>query len=197
MTPKQFDKAVLKLFGPLLQEHGFTSEGSRYCTFHRKASDEVYHFISPNPMRGGTRYRVMVFPASPVLDPLFAEQFPDDLGIPSDSYSYLSERGVGLDQVQFNCKSEENFVNRFDKTVRNLLTEKAIRYLDQFRSVEDMIPVIKHRFFLGTALHYVGRVAEARPLLEQERERLTAGGSSERVVTASIERINELLQVGT
>lgn len=193
MTPKQFDKAALKLFGSVLQEHGFSSEGSRYCTFHRKASDEVYHFIIPDPGSRGAWYDIKVFPASPALDPLFTEHFPDDLGIPSDSWSRLSERGVGLDQGRFNCKSEENFENRFEKTVRDLLVSTAIPFLDQFRQVADMLPVIKNAGFMGLALHHVGRTDEARPLLEQERDRLTATGSTERVVTANIERINGLL----
>lgn len=193
MTPKQFDKAVRELFGPVLQEHGFTNEGSRYCTFHRKASDEVYHFIIPDTGSHGAWYDINVFPASPALDPLFSERFPDDLGIPSDSWSRLSERGVGLDQGKFNCKSEENFLNRFEKTVRGLLVNTAIPYLDQIQQVADMIPIIKSPGFMGLALHYVGRVEEARPLLEQERDRLVASGSSERPVVARLNQIDELL----
>ncbi len=194
MTPKQFDKAVLKLFGPVLMEQGFTSEGSRCCTFYRKASSEVYHFLVPDPGSRGAWYDIKVFPSSPALDPLFAERFPDDLGIPSDSWSYLSERGVSLDQGRFNCKTEENFVNRFEKTVRKLLTDTAIPYLDQLQQVTDMLPIIKRPGFMGLALHHIGRIDEARPLLQQERDRLLAVESSDPMVIAYTERINELLQ---
>jgi hypothetical protein len=195
MTPKQFDKAALKLFGPVLQGHGFTTERSRLCTFHRKISDEMYHLIMPSLGSRGAWYRVMVFPASPAIDPTFFEHFPDDLGAPSDSWSYLSEQGISLGTEQFNCNSEENFVRRFENTVRDLLTDIAVPYLDQFKQVADMLPIIKQPGFMGLALHHVGRVTEARPILEKERNRLTATGSSERVVTALIERIDELLQL--
>ncbi len=192
MTPTQFDKSVRLFFEPVLHKHAFSLDGSRHCTFQRKASDEVYHFIVPDLGRRGAWYDVKVFPASPQLDPLFAERFPDDIGIPTDSWSYLSERGVGLNQEQFNCKSAENFANRFEKTVRQLLSA-AVDYLNQFQTVESMIPVIKSPLSLGIALHHVGRIEEARPVLKQQQERLSATGSSDRVVTAWLERISELL----
>ncbi len=195
MTPKLFDKTVREFFRPVLQEHGFTTDRSQHCTFHRKASDQIYHFIVPDLGSRGAWYDIKVFPSSPLIDPFFVERFPDDMGIPSDSWSYLSERGVGMDQGQFNCKSEENFVQRFEKTVRELLINSAIPYLNQFQTIENLIPVIRRPGFMGLALHHVGRVAEAIPMLEQERDRLVAMGSSDRLVTANIERINELLHL--
>ncbi len=195
MTPKQFDKGVRELFGPVLEPLGFSNEGSQYCTFHRQSSEGVFHFVMPDLGTRGAWYDIKVFPASPTLDPLFSEQFPDDVGIPTDSFSYLSERGVGLDQEKFNCKSVENFTSRFEKTVRGLLEQKAVTYLDQFQKFEDMLPVIKNPMFLAIALHQVGRVDEARPLLEQQRERLARTGSEERSVTVRMQRIDELLQL--
>lgn len=195
MTPKQFDKNAPKLFRPVLEPFGFSTEGSQHCTYHRKSeSGEVYHFVLPDLGSRGAWYDIKVFGASPLLDPLFAEKFPDEVGIPSDSFCYLSERGISLDQGQFNCKSDENFVARFEKTVRDLLINKAVPYLDEIRTFEDLIPTIKHPLFLGVGLHQIGHVDEARPLLEQQRERLSAIGSSDRAVTAWLQRINELLQ---
>ena len=137
MTPKQFDKAALKLFEPVLREHGFTTERSGLCTFHRKVNNEIYHLIMPSLGSRGAWYRVLVFPASPAIDPTFFEHFPDNLGAPSDSWSYLSEQGIGLGTEQFNCNSEENLVRRFENTVRDLLTDIAIPYLNQFKQVAD------------------------------------------------------------
>jgi hypothetical protein len=195
MTPKQFDKSVRNVFGSVLQEHGFSLDESQYCTFHRKTSEDVYHFVVPDLGSRGTWYDIRVFHASPIVDPLFFEQFPDEIGIPSDSYSYLSERGIGLDQERFNCKSEESFLDRFERTVCKLLTVTAVKYLDQFQAIEDMLPIIKSPMFLGIALHQIGRIAEALPLLEQQYERLSATGSSERTVTARLEHIGKLLHL--
>lgn len=194
MTRKQFDKNVLKIFTPVLAPHGFESVRSRRCTFYRQVGD-VFHIIIPDRGTRGSWYDIRVFPASPLIDPIFHQQFPDDLGIPTDSWSLLSEHGVGLSQAQFGCRDEERFANRFEKSVRPLLESIAIPYLNQFTSIATMIDAIKHPMFLGPALHEVGRVEEARPILLAQRDRLAAIDSNELVVTARLERIEELLRL--
>jgi hypothetical protein len=193
MTPKQFDQIANDLFGAVLGPLGFSNDRSEFCTFHRKVSDEVYHVVYPGLGTHGTKYDVYVFPTSPALDPLFDQKFPDSLGIPTDSWSYLSVRGVGLDQEWFNCKSEENLRQRFDSTVKPLLLTKAIPYLDQIRTVQDMLPLIKHPSFLALAMHHVGRIEEAKSLLQKERDRLAKLDQGDKTVSSLLSRVNQLL----
>ena len=115
------------------------------------------------------------------------------MGIPTDNFSYLSERGVGPDQQPFNCKSEENLRRRFELSVRRALVERAIPYLDQFRSIDDVIPVLRHSFYRAIGLHVVGKTEEAIPLLQQERERALLLDTDVRAVSARLRFIEELL----
>ena len=116
MTSKQFDKKIKELFLPVLNEYGFESDASKYCTFYRKFSEDIYHFILPDLGTKGAWYDVKVFASSPKIDPLFLDEFPDDLGIPSDIHSYLSEDGVSRYQEMFNCKTNINLESSFDKS---------------------------------------------------------------------------------
>jgi hypothetical protein len=193
MNRKQFYNIAAGLFGDVLGPTGFSKDRSRYCTFYRQASAEVYHFIAPAPWTGVPWYDVKVFPSSPVIDPLFDTRFPDALGIPTDTWCYLSSRGVGPDQETFNCKYEENLRRRFVKTVRPLLIDVAVPYLDRIRSVEEMIPWIRRPLALGMALHHVGRIEEARPILQQERARLLLIPDDSGELTAVIHRLNQIL----
>lgn len=194
MTPKQFDEVARQLFADVLSAYGFSCEESRFCTFYRQHSDEVFHFVLPDLGTRGTWFDVKVFPASPLLDPLFKEQFPDDVGIPTDSFSYLSERGVGLDQEKFNCKTEENLRRRFESSVRPALEKLAIPYLDQFRSIDDIVSVLRSPMFRGIGLHCVGKMEEAIPLLQQQRERLSLSDSDDPAISARLRFIEELLE---
>jgi hypothetical protein len=193
MTPKQFDKIAGDLFGEVLATAGFSNERSQCCTFYRQASDVVFHIILPDLGTRGAWYDVKVFPVSPVVDPIFSTRFPDGLGIPTDSWSYLGERGVGLDQQTFNCKSDENFRHRFEASVKPLLLRHALPYLDGIRTVEDMIPLIKNPLCLGFALHHVGRTEEARQFLQEQKTRLSSLASSDPSVAVPLQRIRELL----
>lgn len=142
----------------------------------------------------GAWYDVKVFPVSPLLAPSFDSQFPDELGIPSDSWSYLSDHGIGLDQQLFNCKSEENMRQRFESTVKPLLLTKAMSYLDPIQTVQDMLPLIKHPSFRCLAMHHVGRSEEAKSLLQKERDRLSKCDVSNDVVARLLARVDHLLR---
>lgn len=195
MKRTEFNSVAVSLFGEVLGPFGFTSKRSRHCTFYRKKSEEVYHFVAPSIGTSGTWYDVHVFPHSPFLDPRFEFQYPDELGIPSDSWSCLSEHdGVNLTQQQFNCKSEENFRSSFSRKVRPLLLEVAIPYLDRFQTVSDIIPFIRHPSFLGFALHHVGRIEESRVALEKERIRLKQLDTTDESVSALLDNVEKLLQ---
>jgi hypothetical protein len=193
MTPKQFDRFAGQMFGSALVPAGFSTETSHRCTFYRKVSKEVYHVVMPDLGSRGAWYDVKVFPASPLIDPLFDSRFPDDLGIPTDRWSYLGEHGVGLDQQKFNCKSEDNCRHRFEASVRPLLVEKAIPYLDGIRTVDDMIPLIRHPLPLGFALYHVGRFEESHQLFQEQEARLSHLNSSDNSVVLTLQRIRELL----
>jgi hypothetical protein len=195
MTLKQFDKLANELFDAVLTPLGFKNEGSLHCTFHRRISADVYHVILPDPGSRVAWFDVKVFPTSPAIEPGFASMFPDELGLPTDSWSYLSARGVGLDHEQFNSKSEENLRRRFELTVKPLLLTQAIPYLDGIRTVADMIPLLKHSSYLGLALHHVGRVVEAKAPLLKERDRLQQLDVENKRVATLLARINELLNV--
>ncbi|MEX0679108.1 MAG: hypothetical protein WD063_18685 [Pirellulales bacterium] len=82
---------------------------------------------------------------------------------------------------------------RFERTVGPLLVNVALPYLDHIHTVEDMIPWIKRPLPLGFALHFVGRLDEARPVLKQERDRLSSLGHNDREVAAVINKLEELL----
>jgi hypothetical protein len=193
MKQREFDALANECFRSVLVPYGFTNEGSMRCTFYRKGPNGVYHFIIPSVGTGGTWYCIRVFPDSPHIDPLFERRFPDGGGIPTDSFSCLSEKEVGLTQRQFNCKNEENFRKGFSNKVSPLLLKVAIPYLDRFQTVADIIPAIRHPSFLGFALHHVGRTSEAVAVLSKERERLRRLDTTNTEVASMLEHVESLL----
>lgn len=193
MTPKSFHKMAGELFDVELGPAGFSRARSKHCTYYRTTDGGLYHVIMPDLCDRGAWYDIKVFPTSPVLQPLFEESFPDGLEVTTDRWSYLSEQGIGMTQGTFNCKNEANLRRRFSKTVAPLLKTVVLPYLDSLRTVEDAIPLFKDGGFRGCALHSIGRRREARPFLEQERERLLQLNSRAPIVLAWIERLNQLL----
>lgn len=194
MTNREFDSLATEMFGIALIPLGFSSMGSERCTFYRRAGNDVYHFIRPDIGSRGTWYDVRVFPHSPKICPLFERRFPDDLGVPTDRFSFLSEQEIGITQSQFNCKDDDNFRRRFTATVGPALLRVAIPYLDRFQAVADIIPAIRHPSFLPFALHHVGRHDEAFAALRRERDRLRSLNSSTKEVVMLLEEVERLLQ---
>ena len=192
MKQKEFNLVARDVFGNLLAPFGFSSEMSRYARFYRRVSSEVCHFISCNRHRDGDRYDVLVFPSSPIVDPTFDLDFPDNLGVPTDTSPYLSERGINGQQL-FNCRYEDNMRRRFEKTVRQLVLTIALPYLDKIQTISDMIPFLKHPYTLGFALHHVGRIEEAKELLVRERVRFAGLDLNDPGVAGVARRIAEIL----
>ena len=176
----------------MLLPRGFSSDRSRRCVYHRWASSEVVHIVSVSIHTHGDRYHGALWPTSPKIDPLFDATFPEHLGITTHPYCYLGESDW-MTQQSFNCRYEDNFRRRFERTVGPLLLNSGIPYLDQFQTVEDIIPVIRISYFLGFALDYVGRHEEARTVLLQEKERLSQCDQSAARVALSLQRIDEIL----
>ncbi len=195
MKESEFNLLANEIFGGLLTPLGFTNERTEACTFYRKVGDEVYHFIMPCIGSRGVWYQIYVFPHSPAIYPIFEQRFPDNLGIPTDRFSLLSEYdGVNLTQQQFNCKYEENFRRGFARTVHPLLLKVAVPYLDRFQTVADIVPVIRHPSFLGFALHHVGRSEEAVAALQREKDRLRRLDTKNKDVATLLEHVERLLE---
>jgi hypothetical protein len=194
MNRKQFYAAAGSLFEQVLGPAGFTREGSRRCTFWRKTTADIYHFVAADPHVQMAQYDVKVFATGPAIDPLFHRRFPDDLEIPTDRWCYLSESGVGPEQQLFNRRNDENLRNRFEKTVRTLLADVAIPYLDGIETIEDLLPLIHNDGFRAMALYASGHVAEAHPLLRRVRSRfaeLNAGNVENQIWLRAIDdRLN-------
>lgn len=194
MTPEQFDLTAKELFGHVLGPFGFVSNRSKYCTFYRKASEDIYHVVLPDLGTHGEWFDVKVYPASPLLEVLFDERFPDELGIPTDRFSYLHPvSGVGPDQEMYQCKTEAVFRQVFDEKIKPALVNKAIPYLEKVMSIDAMVPLIRNKTYLALALSKVGKVDQAMPLLVAEKQRLSKLGSGDRKVAALIKHIDSLL----
>jgi hypothetical protein len=193
MTPKQFNAVAKELFGETLGEFGFTSERSSYSVFYRPAENGVWHVISADQGTRGAWYDVKVFATCECLEPEFEKRFPDELGIPMDANCYLSSiRGISVAQEQFNCKSEENFRSRYEKTVKSLLINKAVPYLAQFNSLESILPHIRNPFYEAVAMFRARGIDQARPLLMKQRERLDSAPQDD-VVNAATRLLDSLL----
>ncbi|MGV3607915.1 MAG: hypothetical protein ACO1RA_16025 [Planctomycetaceae bacterium] len=192
MTPKAFDRLAKELFAPVLGPLGFSCEKSDRCSFYRPLGNGLWHVIIPDLGSRGVWYDVKVFPSSEEIEVLFEEKFPDSLGIPTDSYCYLSERGIGVDQTQFNCKTEENYRARFQNTVKGLLTSIAVPYLDRFRSLGDVLPEIRNPLYRAIGEFRIKGLAGSRNMLLQQKDRL-ANAPSDPNVDAAKKLLESLL----
>jgi hypothetical protein len=147
MKTGEFVPLAEELFGATLAPFGFTCAGSRYAIFHRQIARDVFHVIQPDQGTRGVWFDIRVFPTSPQFQVDFQECFPDRLGGTNDAWGHLNSRtGVGLEQEQFNCKSEEIMRRRFERTIANLLVIHAIPYLDQFTTVKSMLSILRGPF---------------------------------------------------
>ena len=139
---------VRETFAPVLKEHGFECEASSRCTFYRKDQSGIYHIIMPDPMRRSAKYDIKVFPHHPLLDEDFESKFPDNLGISTGLFGYLAKSGVGPDQEQYWCRTEEGFKRDFEKRVKDYLLESAVPFLNTINSWESMRKVIRVKSYL-------------------------------------------------
>jgi len=63
-----------------------------------------------------------------------------------------------------------------------LLSEVAVPYLSQFRTLRDLLPVIRNPLYLAIAMHLVNKNSESRLLVNQQRVRLEAVADDEDVI---------------
>jgi hypothetical protein len=193
MNTKQFDKLANEAFGSVLLSQGFSNDRSKHCTFYREISTGFYHIVLPDLGTRGVWYDVKVFAYSEFFDATFSDRFPDELGIPTETFCYLAPTGIGPDQTQFNCKNEESFKHRFDLTVAPLIASIALPYLDKFVSLSDLLPKIRSPLYRAIATFHVVGGASARSLLEPQKRRLLEFNSNDEQVVAMLRLIESLL----
>ncbi|WP_353190209.1 hypothetical protein [Pandoraea pnomenusa] len=194
MKEVSFDRLAREYFGEVLRPMGFSCAESKFSNFYRQVSNDIVHVVMPDLMRGGTRYEVRVFATSSKIEPQFVERFPDDIGIPSGTLSYLHPvMGVGPGQKLFHCKTEEGFIRGFLSEVAPALSTKALPYLEKISTLESLIPEIRHDFYLGMAMWHAGDRDPAQVVLRREAARLAAIPDETGRTTALIKSIQALL----
>lgn len=175
MKIQEFNRTIRTYFDPILIPHGFSCEGSKRCVYWRKVSDEIFHLISPDLLRGGDRYDITVYVSSPLIYGDFWKNFPDWIPYTNGNNGYLSpEEGVADYQKLYFSRNQEAFESSFNRDASPALNKIAIPYLDRIQTIEGVIPIIRSGGMLGAALLHVGRTAEAKQYIESEIARLSA-----------------------
>lgn len=153
LSAKKFDALARSAFGSVLEAEGFSCTDSMRCTFYRQASDDLFHFVMPDPLRNLPKYDVKVFFSSPLLEQgAWESNFPDNLGIPTDTWSFLhSVSGVGPDQQLFWCRTEDGFLKDFEDRVKPALTRHALPFLKGYASLAQAIPAIRSKHYRAVA----------------------------------------------
>lgn len=194
MKEKQFDLLAKENFSRILKPHGFSADLSKYSTFYREASGNIYHVIMPDLSTDGSWFDIRVFATSSVIEPDFSKSFPDEVGIPSDSFSLLHPRfGVGARQQKYRCKTEEGFIRNFNKDVIPALEDKAIPYFGDINSLKDLVPHIRRDFYLGATLWHIEKYEKSTELLVSERSRLSSLEDNTGRVSALLSYIDNIL----
>ena len=143
MKDREIYDTLRRMLGPLLISHGFTSEGSRQATFHRRVSDELFHAISCDLFAHRKAFDVIVCPCSPRFGSW--ENFPDGLLVVSGSRGRLNvTAGVGSGASRFSCASPGALESSITKALLPALAEFALPYLEQFQALRDIVPVLEH-----------------------------------------------------
>lgn len=145
MRDQEFDKTIRRIVGPVVEGWGFSSEGGCGCTFRRKISDELFHFIAFDLKAQGSVFEVQVFPATPKLGTEQWASFPDFVGIPTGRTAGLNAKlGVGAGASRFPCKDARSLEFVLARVVLPALTAYAPLYLENFHTVEDIIPFLEY-----------------------------------------------------
>ena len=174
MTKTELMRIIRVNFDPILTPRGFSCEGSTRCCYWRKASDEIYHIISPSMLRHGDRYDITVYATSPLIYKDFSINFPDWVPYTNGNNGYLSpEDGVSDYQKLYFCGNPDAFMTSFKRDAGPALINIAIPYLDKIQTMEDLIPTIQPGGMMGAALLHTGRTAEAKRYIESEIKRLS------------------------
>lgn len=148
LSAKQFLRIAKKAFGEALEPYGFTSQESKNCTFYKKINEEIHHLIRPVCSSRLPQYNIWVFPHSPKIETNFVALFPDKLSPPTDCWCNLhSTEGIGPSQDCFWCRTEEGFLRNFSEKVQPNLVKHALPYLERIKTVQDLVPLIRSRYY--------------------------------------------------
>jgi hypothetical protein len=194
MNSEDFYILAADYFGRELTANGFKCDGSKTSTYYRWVTDDIVHVVRPFLSKNGTWYDIRVFATSPMIDFLFESRFPDSIGIPSDSFSYLHpSTGVGCDQKQYHCKSAESFVRSFEQTVAPALRQHAVPFLDRIATIGELVSTVRNPLFRAIGIWQKGDKELARPLLTAELKRLSEISDSTGQVAIGIRYLENLL----
>lgn len=196
MKRASFFELARESFGETLCPEGFETEKSTTAVFYRgPTEDGIYHVVSPDMNKTGKWYDIKVFATSECLEPEFDKVFPDRVGIPSDRYCYLDpDTGVGPDQEFFGCKTEHEFRDSYRNQAKPALVNQGLPYLDEIKTLNDLIPHIHDRLYLAYAKYYSGDQKEAVKLLKEEKRRFDGLGDEHPQLRAELRYINRLLE---
>ena len=171
MNNSNFIQLINQRCGDILHPHGFIVNADDGIIY-RRPSPMVFQFIVPTLMNSRERYKIFVYPSSPIVDPIIEEQITREMSIPTDVRSQLNEHGVSAATDTFGCRDEAQFNFSFERRVKRLLIEKAVPFLDQFTSVESIVPFLHDDISRVFAFWHLGRKAEAIPLLKTQKDLL-------------------------
>ncbi|MGX5712591.1 hypothetical protein ACWKWJ_07825 [Sphingopyxis terrae subsp. ummariensis] len=174
MMKTELKRMIRTNFDPILAPHGFSCGGKTNVIYWRKLSTSIVHVIVVAAMQQNTRYQILVFGTSPVVEDEFETRFPNDLHIVNAPKCYLSpEDGVSDYQKLYFCGNPDAFMTSFKRDAAPALVNSAIPYLDKIQTIENLIPTIRLGGMMGAALLQVGRTSEAKQLIENEIKRLS------------------------
>jgi hypothetical protein len=195
MLTKDFDRIAKDTLQPVLSPLGFSSSRSKHCIFEREIADGIWHFIGPDRSKSGRWYDVKAFASSPIIDPMFSEKAPDNLGIPFAGCFVNRWTGLGAEQQTFKSETKDQLVSSLNEEVIPLLKNKALALLSSLTSVSALLPQIKSPLFRGFALLHLGSAQEAQELLVRESARLSPMAATDKTgqITAMLTHIETRL----
>lgn len=140
MKSREFYKLFNQLLPPLLIPYGFTKGDSKKARFHRKVGDEVYHIICPWLVgRGGQWFDIKVLATSPLIDIRFFDNFPDNLGMPTDRLTGLMPNGMThMASHAFRGNKSDGLIRNFNTQAKPAIVQHAIPFLDKIDTLKKL-----------------------------------------------------------
>ena len=141
MNIQQIYKNIRDIADPILIQHGFTSSGA---TYHKRISDELYHFILFVVSKDRTTYTIWAYPSTPRLNPPEWTNFPEQNGNPLGYKAFLNAKsGIGNGASRFSCRTKEALVESLSNHALPAVEQHAITFLEQFQTLLDIVPFLE------------------------------------------------------
>ena len=142
MNIQQIYKNIRDIADPILSQYGFTTIGA---TYHKRISDELYHFIEFVVSKDRTTYTIWVYPSSPRLNPPEWTNFPEQKGNPLGYKAFLNAKlGIGNGASRFSCRTKEALVESLSNHALLAVELHAITFLEQFQTLPDIVPLLEY-----------------------------------------------------